>query len=76
MEARQRLQLRTIRESYRSAVRSLRLMPAEHRADAIAAMRSRAFALLERLRQEIGPEPSEAVKHELDLTIEEIERAL
>lgn len=76
MAPRHLLQLRTIRESYRSAVRSLRLMPAEHRADAIAAMRSRATALLEPLRAEIGPDADGQVRRELDLTIEEIERAI
>lgn len=74
MEARLLLQLRTIRESYRSAVRSLRVMPAEHRTEAIEGMRARAFALLEPLRDEIGARASEAIERELLDTIREIER--
>lgn len=74
LEARLLLQLRTIRESYRSAVHSLRLMPAEHRAEAIADMRNRALELLEPLRAELGPRTSEAVERELLDTLDEIER--
>jgi hypothetical protein len=74
VEARLLLQLRTIRESYRSAVHSLRLMPAEHRAEAIADMRTRAMELLEPLRGELGPRASEAIERELLDTINEIER--
>ena len=74
LEARLLLQLRTIRESYRSAVHSLRLMPAEHRAEAIADMRKRALELLEPLRAELGPRTNEAVGRELLDTISEIER--
>lgn len=75
MEARLLLQLRTIRESYRSAVHSLRLMPAEHRAEAIEAMRLRALELLEPLRAEIGPKTSEAIVREFTATIEEIDQS-
>lgn len=74
LEARLLLQLRTIRESYRSAVHSLRLMPAEHRAEAIGDMRRRALELLEPLRAELGPKASEAVERELLDTLNEIER--
>lgn len=74
LEARLLLQLRTIRESYRSAVHSLRVMPAEHRAEAIDGMRARAFALLQPLREEIGTRASEAIERELLETLREIER--
>ena len=74
MEARLLLQLRTIRESYRSAVHSLRLMPAEHREEAIADMRRRAHELLEPPRAELGPKTSEAIERELLDTLNEIER--
>ena len=74
LEARLLLQLRTIRESYRSAVHSLRLMPAEHRAEAIAEMRRRAIELLEPLRAELGAKASEAIERELLDTLNEIER--
>ncbi len=74
MEARLLLQLRTIRESYRSAVHSLRLMPAEHRAEAVAEMRARALALLEPLREEIGPKATQAIENELLATLDEIQR--
>ena len=75
MEARLLLQLRTIRESYRSAVHSLRLMPAEHRAEAVAEMRSRALALLDPLRDEIGLKASQAIERELLDTLDEIQRS-
>jgi hypothetical protein len=75
VEARLLLQLRTIRESYRSAVHSLRLMPAEHRAEAIEQMRLRALSLLEPLREDLGVRTSEAIERDLLATIEEIERS-
>lgn len=75
MEARLLLQLRTIRESYRSAVHSLRLMPAEHRAEAVAEMRVRALALLDPLRDEIGLKASQAIERELLDTLDEIQRS-
>lgn len=49
-------------------------MPAEHRADAIAVMRTRALELLEPLRAELGPRTSEVIERELLDTINEIER--
>ena len=75
MEDRLLLQLRTIRESYRSAVHSLRLMPAEHRAEAVEKMRARALALLEPLRADLGERISANIERELLATIEEIERS-
>jgi hypothetical protein len=74
LEARLLLQIRTVRESYRSAVHSLRLMPAEHRALAIEEMRKRALELLEPLRAELGSRASEAIERELLDTLNEIER--